>query len=190
MEIFQRILISVFFLSFGTISLAQGLLIDSLNQQAYQRYRENVEEAKMLAYRALSLAEDGGLENRMVDSYINLGRCFRLTNQWGFCYQVLEQAIKISREAKYDTGLVNATNNLGACYLMQKIRFRKLLHGFAKALRHQRKQENQKGQANALNNLFLSLRNNNKTMILRSKFLNRATLVYEIGTVGSCQCLF
>ncbi|MCB0851800.1 MAG: tetratricopeptide repeat protein, partial [Bacteroidetes bacterium] len=170
-------MISVFFLSFGTISLAQGLLIDSLNQQAYQRYRENVEEAKMLAYRALSLVEDGPLENRMVDSYINLGRCFRLTNQWDSAYQVLEQAIKISREAKYDTGLVNATNNLGACYLMQD-QVQEASSWFRQSLEASEKTGNQKGQANALNNLFI-IAQQQQDYDSALIFLNRATLVYE-----------
>ena len=98
---------------------AQDSLIDSLNQQAYQLYRQDVSAAKSLAYQAAELAKEQELIPQLVDSYINLGRCFRLTNQWDSAYLVLESAIEMGEEAAYGLGLMNATNNLGICYRVQ-----------------------------------------------------------------------
>ncbi len=153
MEAFKHILGACLLTFLGTLSFAQDPLIDRLNQQAYERYRENVQDAKALAYEALSLAEAKALSPQIVDSYINLGRCFRFTNQWDSAYWVLEQAVALGKEAQYDLGLMNATNNLGICYYEQG-RTEKAHPWYKQSLTIAKKIDNQKGQANALNNLF------------------------------------
>jgi hypothetical protein len=55
---------------------AQTDLIDSLNQKAYETYRENVGESKIIAYKALKLSQEQNLPSRIVDSYINLEPLF------------------------------------------------------------------------------------------------------------------
>ncbi|MEM7371383.1 MAG: tetratricopeptide repeat protein [Bacteroidota bacterium] len=133
---------------------AQSFLIDSLNQQAYLSYREDVEEAKTLAYQALTLAERAQLTPQIVDSYINLGRCFRLSNQWDSAYQALELAIKLGKEVGYNKGLIQATNNLGICYRVQG-KTEEAHPWFEQSLAIAQQIGDQKGEANALNNLFV-----------------------------------
>ena len=177
MKIFKYILIICQALIIGVHSLAQDSFIDSLNLQAYQRYRENVVEAKNIAYQALNLSQKGNMIPQMVDSYINLGRCFRLMNQWDSAYAVLELATELSEEAEYPLGMINATNNLGICYRQQGS-LQKARDWFEKSLTAAEQEKNQKGQANALNNLFIiaqQQQNYDSAFIL----LNRSEQVYQ-----------
>jgi len=149
-----------YFLLWGMMCLgllttqAQTHLIDSLNQAAYAQYRENVQEGKALAYKALMLAEEAKAYVGIVDAHVNLGRCFRFTGQWDSAYLVLEQATLLSQAEGYEQGLMNAVNNLGLCYSWQgKDKEAKPL--FTRALHLAQKIGDLKGQANAYNNLFI-----------------------------------
>jgi signal transduction histidine kinase/DNA-binding response OmpR family regulator/Tfp pilus assembly protein PilF len=144
-----------FFLFISVFPLAgQESLIDSLNQMAYQRYRENVDEGKVLAYRALQLAQKQQLDQQIVDSYINLSRCFRVESKWDSAYPALDQAIAIASSNQYTKGLMNATNNMAACYLTQGD-IDQAEPYLKQSLQHAQKIQDAKGQANAYNNLAI-----------------------------------
>ncbi|MCB0842500.1 MAG: tetratricopeptide repeat-containing sensor histidine kinase, partial [Bacteroidetes bacterium] len=142
-----------FFVTFPSI-IGQETLIDSLNQMAYERYRENVGEGKALAYRALYLAQHQQASLSMVDSYINLSRCFRLESQWDSAYWALDQAIKLGEANQYTQGLMNATNNLAACYLTRG-EVAEAEPYLKQSLMYANEIEDAKGQANAYNNLAI-----------------------------------
>jgi len=153
--------VTLIWLIMGANLFAQEAHIDSLNQTAYKRYRENAQEAKQLAYKALYMAERQNLGPQTVDSYINLGRCFRQLGMWDSAYWYLEEAQKKGKVIRYSKGMMNATNNLGICYLYQgkdaqaAVWFRETF-GIAQEL------GDAKGQGNALNNLFLIVKQEKK----------------------------
>ena len=99
--------------------LGQVDIIDSLNQLAYEGYRQDVNKGKAWAYQALALSEDAQSPPQIVDSYINLSRCFRIESNWDSAYQVLNIAVVLAEKNRYPKGLMNAHNNLAASYLTQ-----------------------------------------------------------------------
>ncbi|MEO0470300.1 MAG: tetratricopeptide repeat protein [Bacteroidota bacterium] len=128
--------------------------IQSLNQQVYQIYREDVVKAKSLAHKALSLSVKSDLPKEEADSYINLSRCFRLEGNWDSAEVVLHRALKISDAIDYHEGLQNANNNLGGVFLRQGKSPQAKTY-FQRSLVHARNGKNLKGQANAFNNLAI-----------------------------------
>ncbi|MEO0471307.1 MAG: tetratricopeptide repeat protein [Bacteroidota bacterium] len=134
--------------------LGQLSLADSLNQQAYQEYRKDVSKGKNLAYRALSIAEALKADEQIVDSYVNLSRCFRVETNWDSAYWVLNQAIERGKKANYPLGLMNATNNLAICYLTQG-EMDQATPFLKESLQYAQRINNAKGQANAYNNLAI-----------------------------------
>ncbi|MEZ4776714.1 MAG: tetratricopeptide repeat protein [Bacteroidia bacterium] len=177
------------------ISVAQSLLTDSLklllsresrplqraellNQLAYTSYRENVSLGKSYAYKALQLSEQYNLDKPLVNSYINLGRCYRLENNWDSAEWVLKTALKTSQNVHYDEGGMNAANNLGATYLMQgKTDQAKPL--FESALTTATRINDAKGQANAYNNLAI-IAKSEMDYLLALHYLDSARVVYTL----------
>ncbi|MEM6346421.1 MAG: ATP-binding protein [Bacteroidota bacterium] len=134
--------------------VAQSAQVDSLNKWAYEGYRKDVNASKSWAYQALKLAEQNQLGPQMVDSYINLSRCFRTEGNWDSAFQVLNIAVVLAEKNRYEKGLMNAYNNLAACHLMQgdtELAEPKL----KKSLQYAVAVDDPKGQANAYNNLAI-----------------------------------
>lgn len=177
---FGKIILSLSILGacfYPSSAFGQAGLIDSLNQQAYHLYREDVAESKKIAYQAFTLAEEIQAIPQMVDSYINLSRCFRLESKWDSAYWVLNQAIEWGEKVDYVEGLMNSTNNLAACYLMQG----EIDHAepyLKKSLAYAQTMKDAKGQANAYNNLAI---------IAEARFENDTALVYLNGALAVYQ---
>ncbi|MCB0843880.1 MAG: tetratricopeptide repeat protein, partial [Bacteroidetes bacterium] len=172
-----KILTVSFFLSINLSVQGQASLIDSLNQKAYETYREDVAESKLLAYRALKLSKDQKRLPQMVDSYINLSRCFRLESNLDSAFYVLDQALLLGNKENYLTGLMNASNNLAIGY-MSLGEMDSATHYFRASLNYARQKDDTKGQANAFNNLAIIAQNKqaNDSAI---HYLNGALTVYE-----------
>ncbi|MFK7924404.1 MAG: tetratricopeptide repeat protein, partial [Bacteroidia bacterium] len=154
-----RILGTLLFICFAIPTWGQKSKIDSLNQLAYEGYREDVATSKAWAYQALSIAKQHQLNPQKVDSYINLSRCFRTEGNWDSAYQVLNIAIVLAEKNRYSKGLINAHNNLAACYLIQG-EVQSAEPHFKKSLSYAREIDDAKGQANAYNNLAIIAESN------------------------------
>ncbi|MEM6345147.1 MAG: tetratricopeptide repeat protein [Bacteroidota bacterium] len=174
----RHILLSSTLLFFAYFGFGQGVIIDSINNNAYQLYRKNVSEAKSLAYQAVKLSKEQSLFPQLVDGYVNLSRCYRIESNWDSAYLVLEEALEIGEQINYVEGLMNITNNLGFC-LMLNNKNQEAVSYFKQTLRYANEINNYKGKANAFNNLFIIAEDEQK-FDSAFNFLNRALEVYQL----------
>ncbi|MFK7921807.1 MAG: tetratricopeptide repeat protein [Bacteroidia bacterium] len=178
-KLIPHILLTISFLLAVSPSMGQKVLVDSLNEKAYQRYRENVVEAKEFAFQALRLAKQQELKPQMVDSYVNLSRCYRVESQWDSAYYILHQAIDLGEKIHFEEGLLNAFNNLGICYFLNR-EYQSAKEMFRLSISKAESIGDRKGKANAINNLFLIAKNEQK-YDSAYLFLNQALAVYRVA---------